>query len=96
MYNWPWRFYYIEDTIICPQRAYYPRLPPNHDVPAQANLGNAGLIEIEAIHAALARIKKGTYGICARCESEIAQERLNVVPHAALCRNCAREIVKKR
>ena len=41
------------------------------------------------IDAALARIKNGTYGDCAGCGCKISAERLEAVPHAALCRNCA-------
>ncbi len=60
-------------------------------------LGSAGMVEVEAIHAALARIDDGTYGICKRCGEEISGERLDIVPHTTLCRDCAREVaVKKR
>ena len=52
------------------------------------DLGRAGLVEIEAIRAALARIEEGSYGICPQCGDDISDERLDVVPHAALCRNC--------
>lgn len=59
-------------------------------------LGHAGTVEIEAIHAALLRIKNGTYGVCVRCEATISEERLNVLPQTSLCRNCARELAEKR
>ncbi|MBF9030513.1 TraR/DksA family transcriptional regulator [Rhodobacterales bacterium HKCCE3408] len=52
-------------------------------------LGQAGLQEIEAIEAALARIEDGTYGICVSCGEQISPERLEAVPYAALCRTCA-------
>ena len=52
-------------------------------------LGNSGLIELRAIEAALERIAQGTYGVCAECGEDILPERLELVPHAALCRNCA-------
>jgi len=55
-------------------------------------LGNAGQTEIDAIHAALARIKAGTYGICTRCGKDVSAERLNVVPHTNLCKSCAAEV----
>lgn len=51
-------------------------------------MGNVGLDEIEAIDAALARIKKGTFGVCVSCEEPISDERLASVPTATLCRNC--------
>ena len=53
-------------------------------------LGKTGSTEIDAIHAALARIKGGSYGICIRCGADISQERLDAVPHTASCRTCAR------
>jgi RNA polymerase-binding transcription factor DksA len=56
-------------------------------------LGNA---EIQAIYAALARLRDGTYGVCARCGDDISEERLDVLPHTPLCRSCAREVAQKR
>jgi DnaK suppressor protein len=53
------------------------------------DLGAAGLQEIRMIEAALDRIDKGTYGICAVCGDPISEERLDVVPHAPMCRDCA-------
>lgn len=53
------------------------------------SLGNAGLVEIRAIREALKRIENGTYGICVVCNEDIAPERLDLVPHAPNCRNCA-------
>lgn len=52
-------------------------------------LGQAGLIEIEQIKAALVRIENKTYGTCAGCGEPISLERLDVHPHTALCRECA-------
>ncbi|MGD9669386.1 MAG: TraR/DksA family transcriptional regulator [Hyphomicrobiaceae bacterium] len=54
-------------------------------------LGQAGSTEVQAIHAALERIQSGTYGACVRCGAEISTERLDVLPHTPLCRDCARE-----
>ena len=53
------------------------------------DLGNAGLKEMEKIRAALSRIEDGSYGVCAKCGDDISPERLDAVPHAALCRTCA-------
>lgn len=52
-------------------------------------LGAAGTTEVEAIHAALGRIEDGTYGICLRCGEDISIERLDIIPHTTLCRDCA-------
>jgi RNA polymerase-binding protein DksA len=43
------------------------------------------------IDAALRRIDEGTYGTCMKCGSEIAPERLEAHPWAALCIDDARK-----
>lgn len=54
-------------------------------------LGNAELMELKQINAALSRYDHGIFGICVKCGEQISVERLEVVPHAARCRTCARE-----
>ncbi len=44
-----------------------------------------------AVNDALARIEKGTYGICQDCGEEIAFPRLEAFPTAELCVNCQRQ-----
>ena len=53
------------------------------------DLGAAGLREIRMIEAALDRAARGSYGICAGCGDPIGDDRLDVVPHTPLCRDCA-------
>lgn len=53
------------------------------------DLGASGLQEIRMIEAALDRIRQGSYGICAVCGEAIPEERLDAVPQAAICRDCA-------
>lgn len=43
---------------------------------------------LEISHA-LGKLDAGTYGTCERCESHIAQARLDARPAAALCIRCA-------
>ncbi|MCP5068381.1 MAG: TraR/DksA family transcriptional regulator [bacterium] len=50
----------------------------------------AGRDELEAIEAALARLDAGTFGTCTRCGDAIDERRLEVIPHAPLCSECAR------
>ncbi|MDT8345514.1 MAG: TraR/DksA family transcriptional regulator [Thermohalobaculum sp.] len=52
-------------------------------------LGQAGVTEMRMIEAALKRVEDGTYGFCVNCGEPIAEERLDLVPHAPRCRNCA-------
>lgn len=53
------------------------------------SLGTSGLAEIRMIQAALHRIEDGSFGICVACGDEISPERLDAVPHAPRCRDCA-------
>lgn len=55
-------------------------------------IGGAGVVELEAIGAALDRIRRGSYGTCARCGNPITVARLEAVPHAALCQECHAEL----
>jgi len=59
-------------------------------------LGHAGNAEVQAIHAALERLKTGTYGNCTKCGGVISEKRLDAVPHSSLCMGCAREVSEKR
>jgi DnaK suppressor protein len=43
---------------------------------------------VRAIDDALARIRRGTFGICEACKQPIAKTRLEAVPWAPLCRAC--------
>jgi DnaK suppressor protein len=45
--------------------------------------------ELGEIDAALERLAEGRYGICAECEEEIPQARLEVLPEARACAGCA-------
>jgi len=45
--------------------------------------------EIADIRAALARIEDGSYGVCARCGNEISARRLEALPTATRCIDCA-------
>lgn len=48
-------------------------------------IGQTGLQEIRMIRAALDRIEKDEFGVCARCGEDIPEARLDLVPHAAVC-----------
>ena len=45
---------------------------------------------LDAVDSALERIDKGTYGTCARCGKQIAEERLEAIPYATRCIDCQR------
>jgi RNA polymerase-binding protein DksA len=45
---------------------------------------------LASIDAALGRIDDGSYGLCERCGSPIAQQRLEALPYATKCIECKR------
>jgi len=53
------------------------------------SLGAASVNEVRMIQAALKRIEDGSFGECVNCGEEIAEGRLDAVPHAARCVKCA-------
>ena len=44
---------------------------------------------LDQVEAALERIEKGTFGVCQQCGKEIGAERLDAIPFAAHCIDCA-------
>ncbi|MDH5305967.1 MAG: TraR/DksA family transcriptional regulator [Myxococcales bacterium] len=52
-------------------------------------LDAGSIAELAQIRAALARLDDGTYGVCTRCEEPIEFKRLEVLPFAATCVDCA-------
>ncbi len=49
---------------------------------------------LDQIYNALARIEAGTFGACEECSGPIAKPRLQAIPYARLCIECARELEK--
>jgi DnaK suppressor protein len=47
--------------------------------------------KVEQLEDALERVDQGDYGICESCKRPIDPERLEVLPGAEWCINCARE-----
>jgi DnaK suppressor protein len=47
--------------------------------------------ELEKVEAALRRLDDGTYGACVSCGDPIAPERLEAIPWAPFCIDCARK-----
>ncbi len=45
--------------------------------------------ELKAVNKAIARIESGNYGTCSGCGEDIAPQRLEAIPFADLCVNCA-------
>jgi DnaK suppressor protein len=47
--------------------------------------------KVKALQDALSRFEEGTYGICERCGKEIGAQRLEALPQARLCIECAQQ-----
>ncbi|MCX7837421.1 MAG: TraR/DksA family transcriptional regulator [candidate division WOR-3 bacterium] len=48
------------------------------------------------IDKALRKIEEGIYGKCEKCNKEIEEARLEVIPYAELCISCQRELEKRQ
>jgi len=57
---------------------YLVRLPVEHSYE----------LRVQAISEALDRIKKGTYGKCGKCKSNVPKKRLEAYPEAKFCLKC--------
>ena len=58
-------------------------------------LDENGKIEIEQIDLALIKMSLGDYGVCESCGDDIAPKRLQAIPWARLCVECARDYEKQ-
>lgn len=59
------------------------------DMETSEGLEAVRLEEANQIRAALRRMDQGTYGSCANCGADISPARLQALPTATLCINCA-------
>ncbi|MEX0969144.1 MAG: TraR/DksA family transcriptional regulator [Paracoccaceae bacterium] len=85
-----WKLVEIEDALDeTPSADVEERAVEREDDEVLEGIGVANQAEIRMINAALARIENGEYGICTTCGEEIAQARLDLVPHTPFCKNCA-------
>lgn len=50
---------------------------------------------VEEVQAALNRIDEGTFGTCMNCGGPIPEERLEAIPYAPYCVQCASEQAEK-
>jgi DnaK suppressor protein len=51
-------------------------------------LRQSNAVLVRSIEDALARISRGTFGMCEDCENPISKARLEAVPWSPLCRDC--------
>ena len=72
---------------IFPSRPRRPSPTPSRDHPRALLVQLRS--EVRLANAALQRIKDGTYGTCAGCGNPINEARLDSIPTASHCINCA-------
>ena len=60
----------------------------NNEVHIQLKLKQTDAKILAAIEEALARLDKGSYGICRDCGEPIAEARLNAIPWTRVCITC--------
>jgi DnaK suppressor protein len=60
----------------------------NNEVHIQLKLKQTDAKILQAIEEALARMEKGTYGVCRDCGEPIARPRLNAIPWTRSCISC--------
>lgn len=58
------------------------------------NLSETQRSHVRDIDAAMERMDKGVYGLCMRCEEEIAARRMEVRPFSRYCVDCKAEVEK--
>ncbi len=51
---------------------------------------------LKEVQRALARVERGTFGMCLRCEEDIPEKRLKAVPWAAYCVKCQEVVDRQR
>jgi DnaK suppressor protein len=61
----------------------------DHESFTLSRVGEAQRREIGQVDAALARVESGDYGVCRDCELDIDPRRLQALPYALLCTECA-------
>lgn len=84
------RLHKIEDELDAEHSKDFAELANEvEDNEVLEGMGQAGLLEIVKIDAALDRIESGDYGICVSCGDDISAERLDILPYAPMCNVCA-------
>ena len=58
------------------------------DIRLLETLGTQDVKRLKKVEAAIGRIRNGRFGLCAKCNKKVDQERLEAIPYAALCIDC--------
>lgn len=80
----------IDNRLSEPTNAdWEERAVEREDDDTLSSIGNLALHEIDQIKHAIYCIDNGTYGVCSKCGAKIARERLEFLPYATTCADCA-------
>jgi RNA polymerase-binding transcription factor DksA len=52
-------------------------------------------VRLDSIERAIARLEKGSFGVCQSCGDEIQSERLTALPYTEQCIDCQRKLERK-
>ena len=77
------------DLSETPEDDWEERATELEDEEVLSSVGNVTLEEIQQIKQALHQIDNGTYGTCTRCGKDIPHGRLEALPYAVTCTQCA-------
>lgn len=87
----------LEDVMTAGDTSAVPSHPADQDVEGfdeQVVLAQNEEHLLEDVEAALERIEAGSFGSCELCGREIPKQRLDALPQAATCIECARKAEK--
>ena len=82
-----------EDVVKAGRITNLPTHPGDQDVEgldSEIAISQNEELLLEQVVAAIERLRVGTYGICRQCRRTIDAERLQAIPYAACCIDCAR------
>jgi DnaK suppressor protein len=88
-----------EDIAKPGELSHLPTHPADHDsegLDEQIAIAENEEQLLAEIEEALARIEAGTFGICEDCGRPIPSERLNAIPYASRCVQCAQRHDKQQ
>jgi DnaK suppressor protein len=72
------------------QDAVRARPQTDADLEVEGSLRAGARSALHEVEGALNRMRTGTFGRCVQCASTLPLERLEILPHAALCMACQR------
>jgi len=79
----------VEEELAARDIETVERATEEWDATVLSRLGDTDMRSIVAVSEAIARLDQGTYGRCVYCEEPIGEARLEALPEAPTCIQCA-------